>query len=121
MTTEPNTNPADETLEQLLNAVRDEPLLKQLLAGSATRKLLDQAVALIRKQLDSRELSDNMLLRIVVSLTRSTDYVLYAAMTWPRHLKPPGRASRSRRPRRRRTPRTQRQFRYRQASGGRPQ
>jgi hypothetical protein len=100
MTTEPNTAPADDTLEKLLNAVRDEPLLKQLLAGSAARKLLDQAGALIRKKLDSRELSDDMLLRIFVSLARSTDYVLYAAMTWPRHLKPPGRAPRSGRPRR---------------------
>jgi hypothetical protein len=121
MTTEPNTAPADDTLEKLLNAVRDEPLLKQLLAGGAARKLLDQAVALIRKRLDSRELSDDMLLRILVSLARSTDYVLYAAMTWPRHLKPAGPTSRSGRPRRRRTPRPQGQSRYRQARGARPQ
>ncbi len=41
MITKPNTAPADETLEKLLNAARAEALLKQLLAGSDAGKLLD--------------------------------------------------------------------------------
>ena len=121
MITEPNAAPADDTREKLLNAVRDEPLLKQLLAGTAAGKLLDQAVALICKRMDSRELSNDMLLRIIRSLARSTDYAVYAAMTWPRHLKRPGQASRSGGQRRRRTPRTQRQSPHHQSRGVRPQ
>ena len=99
MTTEPEsfTNAAS-------TAVHDEALIKQLKAAIDSTEICDKAVALLRKRMDSRELSNDMLLRIIVSLARSTDYVFYAAMNRPPQLKRPGRASRSGRRSRRARP-----------------
>ena len=92
MTTESNSNTADDTLEKLVNAVRNEPLIKQLMAGIVATEIEQKAVAVLRKRMDSRGLSDNMLLRIIGSLAKSTDYVFYAALP---QVKRRGRASRS--------------------------
>jgi hypothetical protein len=94
MTTEPNTDAADDTREKLVNAVRDEPLIKQLLAGIDATEICDKAVAVLRKRIDSGGLSDNMLLRIIDSLAKSTAYVAYIAVDRPPKAKRRAPASR---------------------------
>ena len=94
MSTEPNMNCADD-IEKLIDAARDEPLIKQLAAGIVAREICDKAVDLLRKRIDSGELSDHMLLRIIDSLAKSTAYVAYAAVDCAPQAKRNGRAARS--------------------------
>jgi hypothetical protein len=70
MTTEPNANSADGNRES--TALRDEALIKQLKAAINSEEICEKAVAVLRKRIASRELSDNMLLRIIVFLAKST-------------------------------------------------
>jgi hypothetical protein len=95
MTTEPDTNAADATLEKLVNAVRDEALIKQLKAGIDAEEICKKAVDLLGKRTVSGELSNDMLLRIIISLAKSTAYVAYAPVNRPPQTKRRGRASRS--------------------------
>ena len=73
MTTGPNTKSAERDREKLVNALRDEVLIKQLEAAIDSQEIYKKALDLIDKRLVSGEVSDNMLLRIVVSLSKSGD------------------------------------------------
>ena len=73
MTTGPNTKSAEGNGEKLVNALRDEAQIKQLEAAIHSQEILEKALDVLRKRIASREVSDNMLLRIVVSLSKSGD------------------------------------------------
>jgi hypothetical protein len=72
MTTGPNTNSAECSQEKLADALRDETLVKQLKAAIHTQEIWQKALDVLHKRMASREISDSMLLRIVVSLSKST-------------------------------------------------
>jgi hypothetical protein len=75
MTTGPNTNTksAERDREKLVNALRDEVLIKQLEAAIDSQEIYKKALDLIDKRLVSGEVSDHMLLRILVSLSKVGD------------------------------------------------
>ena len=75
MTTGPNTNTksAERDREKLVNALRDEVLIKQLEAAIDSQEIYKKALDLIDKRLVSGEVSDHMLLRILVSLSKAGD------------------------------------------------
>jgi hypothetical protein len=52
----------------------DEPPIKQLEAAIRSREIWGKALDVLHKRIASREISDNMLLRIVVSLSKSAAY-----------------------------------------------
>jgi hypothetical protein len=72
MSTEPNTNSADGNRENM--ASREEALIKQLKAVIDSQGICGKAFDLLHKRIASGELTDNMLLRIVLSLAKSTAY-----------------------------------------------
>jgi hypothetical protein len=50
----------------------DEALIKQLEAAIYSTDIWQKAIDVVRKRIASREVSDNMLLRVAVSLSKST-------------------------------------------------
>jgi hypothetical protein len=58
--------------EKRVNALRDEALIKQLEASIYSEGIRQKALDVLHKRIASREISENMLLRIAVSLGKST-------------------------------------------------
>ena len=73
MTTGPNKNSAKGKRKKLVTGLSEEAQIKQLEAAIDSQKIYKKALDLIDKRLVSGEVSDNMLLRIVVSLSKSGD------------------------------------------------
>src|SRR2546429_3295447 len=72
ITAGPNTDSTECNREKLVNALRDEALIKQLEAAIYSNEIWEKAIDVVRKRIASREVSDNMLLRVAVSLSKST-------------------------------------------------
>ena len=75
MTAGPNTNFTECNREKLVNGLRDEALIKQLEAAIYSNEIWEKALDVVCKRIASGEVSDNMLLRIVLSLSKSTAYI----------------------------------------------
>ena len=58
--------------EKLVDGLRDEALIKQFEAAIYSEGIRKKALDVLCKRMASGELSDSMLLRIVVSLAKST-------------------------------------------------
>jgi hypothetical protein len=67
----PNPNSAKRNRKTHVTALSDEALIKQLEAAINSTEILEKALDVLQKRIASRELSDNMLLRIVASLSKS--------------------------------------------------
>jgi uncharacterized membrane protein len=63
--------------------VRDETLIKRLEAVISSVEIWEKALDVLRKRIASGEISNNMLLRILVSLSQSTVY--FEGDRRPRH------------------------------------
>ena len=72
MTAGPSTNSTECNREEACQALRDEALIKQLEAAIYSTDIWQKAIDVVRKRIASREVSDNMLLRVAVSLSKST-------------------------------------------------
>jgi hypothetical protein len=83
MTTGPNTESTEGNREKLVNALRDEAQIKQLEAAIHSQEILEKALDVLRKRIASREVSDYMLLRIVVSLSKSGDRLFQSLIDTP--------------------------------------
>src|SRR5690242_20581920 len=70
MVDEPNTSSADANRESV--ASPEEALINRLKAGIESNEIWGRALDLLRKRMESGELSDNMLLRVTLSLAKST-------------------------------------------------
>jgi len=66
MTAGPNTNSTECNREKIVTALRDEALIKQLEAAIYSNEILEKALDVVRKRIASGEVSDNMLLRVLV-------------------------------------------------------
>src|SRR5262245_59866835 len=75
MTAGPNTNPTECNREKLVNAL-EEALIKQLEVAIYSNEIWEKALDVVCKRIASGEVSDNMLLHIVLSLSKSTAVVL---------------------------------------------
>jgi hypothetical protein len=73
MTTGPNKNSAKGKRKNLVTGLSEEAQIKRLEAAIDSQEIYKKALDLIDKRLVSGEVSDNMLLRIVVSLSKSGD------------------------------------------------
>jgi hypothetical protein len=71
VTTGPNNNCAKGKRKKLVTGLSEEAQIKQLEAAIYSQEICKKALDLIHKRLDSGEVSDNMLLRILVSLNKS--------------------------------------------------
>jgi hypothetical protein len=60
------------SLSESTAALRDEALIKQFEAATYADRIRQKTLDVLHKRMTSREISDNMLLRIVVSLSKST-------------------------------------------------
>jgi hypothetical protein len=67
----PNANSAKRSRKTHVTALSDEDLIKQLKAAIDSQEICKKALDVIHQRIASRELSDNMLLRIVASLSKS--------------------------------------------------
>jgi hypothetical protein len=65
-----------EDPQKFLDALRDENRIKRLEAGIEAEELRDLAANVLRKAIASQDISANMLLRIIVSLSKSGEAVL---------------------------------------------
>jgi undecaprenyl pyrophosphate synthase len=65
-----------ELEEYNLDALRDEAQIKRFEAGIEAEEIKELAVNVLRKAVASRDVRNNMLLRIIVSLSKSTEGVL---------------------------------------------
>jgi hypothetical protein len=72
MTAGPNTNSTECNREKLVNALCDEALIKQLEAAIYSNEIWEKALDVVCKRIASGEVSDNMLLHVVLSLSKST-------------------------------------------------
>jgi len=72
MTAGPNTNSTECNREKLVNALRDEALIKQLEAAIYSNEIWEKALDVVCKRIASGEVSDNMLLHVALSLSKST-------------------------------------------------
>jgi hypothetical protein len=70
MTAGPSTNSTECNREKIVNTLRDEALIKQLEAAIYSNEILEKALGVVRKRIASGEVSDNMLLRVLVSLSK---------------------------------------------------
>jgi hypothetical protein len=68
----PNTVRTDDR-EKLVNAMRDEVLIKQLKDATYSERIREKALDVLDKRIASGEISADMLLRIIVSLSKSTE------------------------------------------------
>jgi hypothetical protein len=81
MTAGPSTNSTECDREKLVDALGDEALIKQVEAAIYSNEIWQKALDVIRKRLASGELSDNMLLHVVASLSKSSA-VLSCTAEW---------------------------------------
>lgn len=65
----------------LVDALRDEAQIKRFEAGIEAEEVKDLAVNFLRKAVASQDISNNMLLRIIASLSKSTEAVLKGVMS----------------------------------------
>ena len=70
MTAGRNTNSTECNREEIVNALRDEALIKQLEAAIYANEIWEKALDVVCKRIASGEVSDNMLLRVLVSLSK---------------------------------------------------
>jgi hypothetical protein len=70
MTAGPSTNSTECNREKIVNTLRDEALIKQLEAAIYSNEILEKALGVVRKRIASGEVSDNMLLRVLVFLSK---------------------------------------------------
>jgi len=63
--------PAEGNREYLVDALRDEALIKQAEAAIYSAEIWQKALDVLCKRIASGDVSDKLLLRIVVSLTKS--------------------------------------------------
>jgi hypothetical protein len=66
---------------KLLDALRDEAQIKRFEAGIEAEEIKNLAVNVLRKAVASQDISNNMLLRIIASLSKSTKAVLKEVMS----------------------------------------
>jgi hypothetical protein len=71
MSSRPNANSAKRYRKTHVTALSDEALTKQLEAAIDSHEIWQKALDVLHKRIASAEVSDNMLLRIVVSLGKS--------------------------------------------------
>jgi hypothetical protein len=81
MTAGPSTNSTECDREKLVDALGDEALIKQVEAAIYSNEIWQKALDVVRKRLASGELSDNMLLHVVASLSKSSA-VLSCTAEW---------------------------------------
>jgi hypothetical protein len=62
--------------QKLLDALRDEAQIKRFEAGIEAEEIKDLAINVLRKAVASQDISTNMLLRIIASLSKSGEAVL---------------------------------------------
>jgi len=62
--------------QKLLDALRDEAQIKRFEAGIEAEEIKDLAINVLRKAVASQDISNNMLLRIIACLSKSTETVL---------------------------------------------
>jgi hypothetical protein len=67
--------------QKLLDALRDEAQIKRFEAGIEAEEIKNLAVNVLRKAVASQDISNNMLLRIIASLSKSTKAVLKEVMS----------------------------------------
>jgi hypothetical protein len=79
MTAGPRTNSTECNREKLVNALRDEALIKQLEAAIYSNGIWQKALDVVCKRIASGEVSENMLLHVVVSLSESAAILKYTA------------------------------------------
>ncbi len=79
MTAGPSINSAEFCREEACQSLCDETVIKQLEAGIYSTDIWQKAVDVLRNRVASGEVSDNMLLRVVVSLGKSTAILRYIA------------------------------------------
>ena len=83
MTAEPNINFAEFWREEARRCLCDETAIKQIEAGVYSTKIWQKAVDVLRNRIASGEVSDNMLMRIVVSLSKSSAVLAAAERNSP--------------------------------------
>jgi hypothetical protein len=71
MSKRPNPNSAKRIRKTHVTAVSDEDLIKQLKAAIESEEICEKALDVIHQRIVSGEVSKNMLLRIVLSLSKS--------------------------------------------------
>jgi hypothetical protein len=72
MTAGLSTNCTERDREEACHGLCDEAVIKKLEAAIYSTEIWQKAIDVLRKRIASGEISDNMLLRIVVSLSKST-------------------------------------------------
>ena len=83
MTAEPNINSAELCREEARRCLCDETVIKQLEAAIYSTGIWQKAVDVLRKRIASGEVSDNMLLHIVASLSKSSALLAAAERNSP--------------------------------------
>jgi len=76
MTTRSNNKPPEGNRKNLGDASRDEASIKQVEAAVYSVEIWQKALDVLSKRIASREISDKMLLRIIVSLSKSNSVFL---------------------------------------------
>jgi hypothetical protein len=71
MTAEPSINSAEFCREEACRSLCDETVIKQIEAAIYSTDIWQKALDVLRKRIASGEVSDNMLLHVVVSLSKS--------------------------------------------------
>jgi hypothetical protein len=71
MTSAPNGKPTEGNRENPIDASCDEALIKQVEVAIYSAEIWRKALDVLSKRIASREVSDTMLLRIIVSLSKS--------------------------------------------------
>jgi hypothetical protein len=79
MTAGPRTNSTECNREKLVNVLRDEALIKQFEAAIYSNGIWQKALDVVCKRIASGEVSENMLLHVVVSLSESAAILKYPA------------------------------------------
>jgi hypothetical protein len=79
MTAGPSTDSTECDREKLDNALRDEALIEQLEAAIYSNEIWEKALDVLCKRIASGEVSENMLLHVVVSLSKSIAILRYTA------------------------------------------
>ena len=72
MTAGPSTNSTECSREEACQALRDEALIKQLEVAIYATDIWQKALDVLRKRIASGEVNENMLLHVVLSLSKST-------------------------------------------------
>jgi hypothetical protein len=83
MTAKRSINSAEFCREEARRSLCDETLIKQLETGISSIEIWQKAVDVLRKRIASGEVSDNMLLRVMVSLSKSSAVLAAAERASP--------------------------------------